>query len=81
MSLLLRGLGVAAVPHSFRSRPRDWAADETDRPRGAAEAALAQKVCKPTQAVHRRADLFGCRRRLMGGRAEYPAGRTAGTET
>ncbi len=29
---LLRQLGVAAVPHGFRSSFRDWAAEETDHP-------------------------------------------------
>ena len=30
---LLRRLGVAAVPHGFRSTFRDWAGEETDHPR------------------------------------------------
>ena len=29
---LLRKLGIAAVPHGFRSTFRDWAGEETDHP-------------------------------------------------
>ena len=30
---MVRELGVAAVPHGFRSSFRDWAGEETDHPR------------------------------------------------
>ena len=39
---LVRELGIAAVPHGFRSTFRDWAAEETDHPREVIEAALAK---------------------------------------
>ena len=65
MSELLRELGIAAVPHGFRSSFRDWAAEETDHPREVAEAALAHKVRNQIEAAYRRSDLFQRRRRLM----------------
>ncbi len=65
MSELLRELGIAAVPHGFRSSFRDWAAEETDHPREVAEAALAHKVRNQIEAAYRRSDLFERRRRLM----------------
>ena len=39
-----RELGIAAVPHGFRSSFRNWEAEETDHPREVVEAALAHKV-------------------------------------
>ena len=80
MSQLLRGVGIAAVPHCFRSSFRDWAAEETDHPREVAEAALAHVVHNPVEAAYRGTDLFE-RRRLMEDWAEYLAGRRAGAET
>ena len=65
MSDLLRELGIAAVPHGFRSSFRDWAAEETDHPREVAEAALAHKVGNQIEAAYRRSDLFERRRILM----------------
>ena len=41
---LLRELGIAAVPHGFRSTFRDWAGEETNHPREVIEAALAHVV-------------------------------------
>ena len=74
MSELLRELGIAAVPHGFRSSFRDWAAEETDHPREVAEAALAHKVRNQIEAAYRRSDLFERRRRLMDDWASYLAG-------
>ena len=65
LSRLLKRLGIAAVPHGFRSSFRDWAAEETDHPREVAEAALAHKVRNQVEAAYRRTDLFERRRRLM----------------
>lgn len=47
LSDLLRTLGIAAVPHGFRSSFRDWAAECTDGPRAVMEAALAHMVPQP----------------------------------
>ena len=65
LSGLLKDLGIAAVPHGFRSSFRDWAAEETDHPREVAEAALAHTVRNPVEAAYARSDLFERRRKLM----------------
>ena len=41
---LLKALGIAAVPHGFRSSFRDWTAERTDAPHAVMEAALAHAV-------------------------------------
>ena len=68
---LLRQLGVAAVPHGFRSTFRDWAAEETNHPREVIEAALAHVVRNRVEAAYARSDLFERRRRLMDDWARY----------
>ena len=70
---LLRELGVAAVPHGFRSTFRDWAGEETDHPRGVIEAALAHVVRNRVEAAYARSDLFERRRVLMEDWARYLA--------
>ena len=77
MPRLLKRLGIAAVPHGFRSSFRDWAAEETDHPREVAEAALAHRVRNPIEAAYRRTDLFARRRRLMEDWAAYLSGELA----
>ena len=62
---LTKELGIAAVPHGFRSSFRDWAAERTNTPREVVEAALAHTVQNPTEAAYARSDLFERRRRLM----------------
>ena len=74
LSELLKELGIAAVPHGFRSSFRDWAAEETNHPQKIVEAALAHKVRNPVEAAYRRSDLFERRRRLMDDWAAYLAG-------
>ena len=64
-SAFVRKLGIAAVPHGFRSSFRDWAAEETDHPREVIEAALAHVVQNKVEAAYARSDLFERRRRLM----------------
>ena len=45
LSNLIKELGIAAVPHGFRSSfLRDWAAEQTNTPREVVEAALAHTV-------------------------------------
>ena len=68
---LLRKNRIAAVPHGFRSSFRDWAAEETDHPRGVIEAALAHTVRNPVEAAYAQSDLFERRRRLMDDWATY----------
>ena len=70
---LLRRLGVAAVPHGFRSTFRDWAGEESDHPREVIEAALAHVVQNRVEAAYARSDLFERRRRLMNDWARYLA--------
>ena len=70
---LLRELGVAAVPHGFRSTFRDWAGEETDHPREVIEAALAHVVRNRVEAAYARSELFERRRVLMDDWARYLA--------
>ncbi len=62
---------IAAVPHGFRSSFRDWAAERTDHPREAIEAALAHVVRNRVEAAYARSDLFERRRVLMEDWAGY----------
>ena len=71
---LTKDLGIAAVPHGFRSSFRDWAAERTNAPREVVEAALAHTVQNPTEAAYGRSDLFERRRRLMDDWAAYLSG-------
>ena len=70
---MVRELGIAAVPHGFRSSFRDWAGEETDHPREVIEAALAHVVRNRVEAAYARSDLFERRRRLMNDWARYLA--------
>ena len=74
LSGLMPTLGIAAVPHGFRSSFRDWAAERTDHPREVIEAALAHVVQNKVEAAYARSDLFERRRRLMDDWAMYLAG-------
>ena len=71
ISDLVRDLGIAAVPHGFRSSFRDWASERTDHPREVVEAALAHAVRNQTEAAYARSDLFERRRLLMDDWAAY----------
>ena len=65
ISKLVKLLGIAAVPHGFRSSFRDWAAEQTNHPREVIEAALAHVVQNRVEAAYARSDLFERRRVLM----------------
>ena len=71
LSKLIKELGIAAVPHGFRSSFRDWAAEQTNTPREVVEAALAHTAQNPTEAAYARSDLFERRRLLMNDWAAY----------
>ena len=73
MTSLLRGLGIDAVAHGFRSSFRDWAAECTDAPREVCELALAHVNSDRVEAAYRRSDLFDRRRVLMDDWAAYVA--------
>ena len=70
---LVRELGIAAVPHGFRSSFRDWAAEGTDHPREVIEAALAHVVRNRVEAAYARSDLLDRRCVLMDDWARYLA--------
>ena len=74
LSVLLRGLGIDAVAHGFRSSFRDWAAECTDTPHAVMEAALAHVNPNQAEAAYARSDLFERRRKLMADWAGYVAG-------
>ena len=80
LSKLVRELGIAAVPHGFRTSFRVWCGD-TGVAREVAEAALAHVVRDKVEAAYARGTLFGRRREVMADWAEYLAGRRAGTGT
>ena len=71
LSKLIKELGIAAVPHGFRSSFRDWASEQTNTPREVVEAALAHTVRNSTEAAYARSDLFEHRQRLMDEWASY----------
>ena len=71
ISKLVKLLGIAAVPHGFRSSFRDWAAEQTNHPREVIEAALAHVVQNQVEAAYARSDLFERRRVLMNDWAAY----------
>ena len=78
LSKLLKELGIAAVPHGFRSSFRDWASEQTNFPNQVCEFALAHVIKDKAEAAYARSDLFEKRRKLMAIWAQYLA-QTAGT--
>lgn len=73
LAAVLRRMGVAAVPHGFRSTFRDWSAEQTDYPREVAEMALAHAIGDKVEAAYRRGDLFDKRKQLMHDWANFAA--------
>ena len=71
MLCVLRGMGASCTVHGFRASFRTWAAEQTNFPRGLAEAALAHVVETKTEAGYQRGDLFEKRRRLINAWARY----------
>lgn len=65
LSKLVKDLGIAAVPHGFRSSFRDWAGEATAHPREVIEFALAHVIKDKAEAAYARSDLFDKRRTLM----------------
>lgn len=64
LSAVTRRMKVDAVPHSFRSTFRDWAAETKHFPRDVCEMALAH-VVRGVEGAYRRGDLFEKQRRLV----------------
>ncbi len=73
MPKLLRQIGIAAVPHGFRSSFRDWAAECSEAPREVCEFALTHVNNDRLKVAYRRSDLFDRRRTLMQQWAAYLA--------
>ena len=68
---VLTELDVDAVPHGFRSSFRDWAAEMTETPQAAMEAALAHTNRNTVEAAYARSDLFERRREPMRQWSDY----------
>jgi len=69
---LLRGMvGNSFTVHGFRSSFRDWAAEQTNFSREAAEAALAHRIPDAVERAYRRGALLKKRRQMMGAWARY----------
>lgn len=64
--LLLRMSRADITAHGFRSKFRDWTAEQTAFPHEVAEMALAHTISNKAEAAYRRGDLFEKRRKLMG---------------
>ena len=71
MNKLLRDMGVAAVPHGFRSTFRNWAMDYTNFQGEIAEKAMAHAVGDKTEQAYLRSDAFNKRRRMMQAWADF----------
>ncbi len=71
LSKLMKDLGVAAVPHGFRSSFRDWSGEQTHHPREVIEFALAHVIKDKAEAAYARSDLFEKRRVLMADWSDY----------
>ncbi len=63
--MTMRRMGLAAVPHGFRSTFRDWASEQTNFPNEVCEMALAHAIRDKAEAAYRRGDLLEKRRQLM----------------
>jgi integrase len=72
MLKLLARMGHRGITvHGFRSAFRDWAAERTNYPREAVEAALAHVLGDQTETAYFRSDLFERRQQLMAAWAAY----------
>jgi integrase len=69
--------GTTTTVHGFRSSFRDWAAEQTNFSREAAELALAHAIPNRTEAAYRRGDQLDIRRELMATWARHCTGELA----
>lgn len=65
MTEIMRGMGLDAVPHGFRSTFASWAASSTPYPSEVREMALGHTVGSDTERAYQRDDLFQKRLHLM----------------
>ena len=73
-NVMLKRLGIPAVPHGFRSSFTDWAEELLAGYSPAADAALAHKEKSKTRRAYRRTDFFVQRIELMQEWADYVGG-------
>lgn len=74
-NMMMRRLGIPAVPHGFRSSFTDWAEEQLSGYSPAADAALAHHENNKTRKAYKRTDFFVQRIGLMQEWADYIAGR------
>ena len=72
-NVMLRRLGIPAVPHGFRSSFTDWAEEQVSDSSGPADAALAHQEKNKTRRAYKRTDFFQQRIGLMQKWADYVA--------
>ena len=73
LSMLLKRLGIAAVPHGFRTSFRTWADDEAEADYAVKEMCLAHDVGNAVVQSYARSDLLERRRTLMQQWADFLA--------
>ena len=73
LTALLRGLGVPAVPHGFRSSFTDWSDEQWSELSEAANKALAHEEKNKARRTYRGTDSFKPRIGLMQNWADYVA--------
>lgn len=78
LAVVLKRMGVDAVPHGFRSSFKDWAGEVGGFPNELSEAALAHAIPNKAEAAYRRDDLLERRRVMMEAWARYCDGEAAG---
>jgi integrase len=78
LAAVLKRMGLAAVPHGFRSSFKDWAGEVGGFPNELSEAALAHAIPNKAEAAYRRGDLLERRRVMMDAWARYCDGEAAG---
>ncbi len=71
MTLIMRRMGLTAVPHGFRSSFTDWVSEHTHYPRDVREMALAHAIGDETEEAYRRGDLFEKRRNMLNDWANF----------
>jgi integrase len=71
MTAVMRRMGVAKVPHGFRSTFKDWAMEKTKFPSEMSEMALAHAIGNKTEAAYRRGDMLERRRKMMADWAKF----------
>ncbi|MGD9712369.1 MAG: tyrosine-type recombinase/integrase [Thermomicrobiales bacterium] len=68
---VIKELAADCTTHGMRSAFRDWAAEETNFPREAAEQCLAHRLGDQTELSYKRGDMIEKRRRIMEAWSQY----------